>query len=57
MICMEPPDDEEIECPQCGGAAEQVCKYSVKCTECDWSFENLPDIEPEVNFFEENNLP
>jgi hypothetical protein len=57
MICLEPPDDEDIECPQCGGAAEQACKYSVKCTECDWSFENLPDIEPEVSFYDENNLP
>jgi hypothetical protein len=57
MICMEPPDDEDIVCPECGGAAEQKCKYSVKCTECDWEAENLPDIEPEVSFYDEKNLP
>jgi len=54
---MEPPDDEDIVCPECGGAAEQKCKYSVKCTECDWEAENLPDIEPEVSFYDEKNLP
>lgn len=57
MSHLDPPDDEDIECPECGAAAEQSCKYSVKCTECDWSFENLPDPEPRDSFYEENMLP
>ena len=57
MSHLDPPDDEDIECPECGAAAEQSCKYSVKCTECDWSFENLPDPEPRESFYEENMLP
>jgi hypothetical protein len=54
---MEPPDYEDIICPECGGVAEKKCKYSVKCTECDWEVENLPDIEPRVSFYDEKNLP
>ena len=57
MICMEPPDYEDIICPECGGVAEKKCKYSVKCTECDWEVENVPDIEPRVSFYDEKNLP
>lgn len=52
MICVEPPDDDDIECPQCGADAVQVCQYSVKCTECSWHFESLPE-----DFIEENDSP
>jgi len=57
MICMEPPDDEDIVCPECGGAAEQTSRDELKCSDCGWSFENVPDIEPEVSFYNEKNLP
>jgi transcription initiation factor TFIIIB Brf1 subunit/transcription initiation factor TFIIB len=54
---MEPPDDEDIVCPECGGAAEQTSRDELKCSDCGWSFENVPDIEPEVSFYNEKNLP
>lgn len=57
MFCLEPPDDEDMECPDCGATVEHSGTYSVKCTECDWSFEHEPDSEPQTSFYDENNLP
>ena len=33
------PDEDEFECPECGGGDCKEDRYSIECLECGWSSE------------------
>jgi DNA-directed RNA polymerase subunit RPC12/RpoP len=57
MSSQDPQEQQDVDCPECGGVAEQSGRHSLRCAECGWTFEDLPDNDPEPSFWEENNIP